>query len=213
MGSTKHRSGRWTVEEHQLFLQGIQYYGRDWRRVQDVVKSRSIAQVRTHAQKIFSREKYKARIRGRYASRLKDIEDTVWLSKKAREVLQQEKPKEKKDLPSYYDLTGARPLALHEAQVSKEKRENEIPPHVFDSIPLGSVDQQQGWEDFDAVFETRSTPDIMTQLLATPRSLHSPFTSSTPFTYQPTSPAMKTIDSPVLEVKRSNPRSIEYLLS
>lgn len=52
MGKT---SGRWTKEEHKKFVQAIRLYGKDWRRVEDYVKTRSGAQIRSHAQKYFIR--------------------------------------------------------------------------------------------------------------------------------------------------------------
>lgn len=68
MGKT---AGRWTKEEHKKFVQGkkilhifqiltslliaIRLYGKDWRRVEDYVKTRSGAQIRSHAQKYFIR--------------------------------------------------------------------------------------------------------------------------------------------------------------
>uniref|UniRef100_A0AAV1UDC9 Uncharacterized protein n=1 Tax=Peronospora matthiolae TaxID=2874970 RepID=A0AAV1UDC9_9STRA len=45
------KGGRWTSEEHAAFLEGIRLYGKDWRRVAQVVKTRSAVQTRTHAQK------------------------------------------------------------------------------------------------------------------------------------------------------------------
>ncbi|CAI5743939.1 unnamed protein product [Peronospora destructor] len=48
-GSSK--GGRWTSEEHAAFLEGIRLYGKDWRRVAQVVRTRSAVQTRTHAQK------------------------------------------------------------------------------------------------------------------------------------------------------------------
>ena len=45
--------GRWTAEEHQMFLEAINQFGREWDKVQAVVKTRSLAQVRSHAQKYF----------------------------------------------------------------------------------------------------------------------------------------------------------------
>ncbi|KAJ0394661.1 hypothetical protein P43SY_007946 [Pythium insidiosum] len=38
-------------EEHAAFLEGIRLYGKDWRRVAQVVSTRSAVQTRTHAQK------------------------------------------------------------------------------------------------------------------------------------------------------------------
>jgi SHAQKYF class myb-like DNA-binding protein len=43
--------GRWTLEEHQSFLQGYQEHGKCWKKVAAHVKTRSVVQVRTHAQK------------------------------------------------------------------------------------------------------------------------------------------------------------------
>lgn len=48
-----HNTGRWTGEEHNRFLQGLQQHGKVWKSIATVVKTRSIVQVRTHAQKYF----------------------------------------------------------------------------------------------------------------------------------------------------------------
>ncbi|RHZ32867.1 hypothetical protein DYB37_003936 [Aphanomyces astaci] len=45
------RGGRWTSEEHERFLSGFRQHGHKWKRVQMVVRSRTVTQVRTHAQK------------------------------------------------------------------------------------------------------------------------------------------------------------------
>ncbi|OQR94054.1 hypothetical protein THRCLA_08261 [Thraustotheca clavata] len=52
--STK-RGGRWLAEEHQLFLEGLRTYGKNWKKVAQVVPTRSTVQIRTHAQKFFKR--------------------------------------------------------------------------------------------------------------------------------------------------------------
>lgn len=51
------RPGRWTKEEHQRFLAGFELYGHKWRKVRDVVGTRTVTQVRTHAQKFFVKMK------------------------------------------------------------------------------------------------------------------------------------------------------------
>jgi len=48
-------SGRWTNEEHDRFLQGLDMYGKKWTKVAEVVGSRSTVQVRSHAQKYFQK--------------------------------------------------------------------------------------------------------------------------------------------------------------
>eukprot|EP00916_Digyalum_oweni_P009229 GHVL01015577.1.p1 GENE.GHVL01015577.1~~GHVL01015577.1.p1 ORF type:complete len:421 (+),score=116.60 GHVL01015577.1:1541-2803(+) len=49
------RCGRWTAEEHDRFLEAIEQFGRDWRKVQDYVGTRTSAQARSHAQKYFAK--------------------------------------------------------------------------------------------------------------------------------------------------------------
>ena len=48
-------SGRWTQEEHERFLQGLDMYGKKWTKVAEVVNSRTTVQVRSHAQKYFQK--------------------------------------------------------------------------------------------------------------------------------------------------------------
>jgi SHAQKYF class myb-like DNA-binding protein len=45
--------GRWTLEEHKQFLHGIELHGKCWKKVASCVKTRSVVQIRTHAQKYF----------------------------------------------------------------------------------------------------------------------------------------------------------------
>jgi SHAQKYF class myb-like DNA-binding protein len=48
-------AGRWTDSEHQAFLQGLATYGREWKRVAQHIPTRTSAQVRSHAQKYFTK--------------------------------------------------------------------------------------------------------------------------------------------------------------
>ena len=48
-------SGRWTEAEHQVFLQGLEAYGKNWRKICDSIPTRTLMQVRTHAQKYFKK--------------------------------------------------------------------------------------------------------------------------------------------------------------
>ena len=47
--------GRWTREEHELFLQGMAIFGKNWKQVQQLIKTRTAAQIRSHAQKYFQK--------------------------------------------------------------------------------------------------------------------------------------------------------------
>lgn len=48
-------SGRWTIEEHKKFLEALDLYGKDWKKVQLHVGTRTTTQTRSHAQKYFAK--------------------------------------------------------------------------------------------------------------------------------------------------------------
>ena len=48
-------TGRWTAEEHRLFLQGLEKHGKGWKKIASLIKSRTVVQIRTHAQKYFQK--------------------------------------------------------------------------------------------------------------------------------------------------------------
>jgi SHAQKYF class myb-like DNA-binding protein len=48
-------TGRWTKEEHEDFLEALQLHGKEWKKVAAKVKTRTVVQTRTHAQKYFQK--------------------------------------------------------------------------------------------------------------------------------------------------------------
>lgn len=48
----KFQNGRWTEKEHYLFLLAVKEFGKDWKKIEGIVKTRSSTQSRSHAQKV-----------------------------------------------------------------------------------------------------------------------------------------------------------------
>lgn len=60
MSPATQTNGRWTREEHDKFILGslcpdvgIQLYGKNWKKIEELIVTRTGAQIRSHAQKFF----------------------------------------------------------------------------------------------------------------------------------------------------------------
>ena len=78
----RHRQNRisggryWTPAEHQLFLQGLEQYGRGkWTQISELIPTRSSSQVRSHAQKHYGHTATAAIVQGTGTKRARPAED------------------------------------------------------------------------------------------------------------------------------------------
>lgn len=51
----KDKVGRWSEQEHLVFLEGLHTYGKQWKTIAGMIGTRTVVQVRTHAQKYFQK--------------------------------------------------------------------------------------------------------------------------------------------------------------
>ncbi|KAL9234595.1 hypothetical protein vseg_009450 [Gypsophila vaccaria] len=113
---TKQRE-RWTDEEHNKFLEALKLYGRAWQRIEEYIGTKTAVQIRSHAQKFFSKIEKEAVVKGVPIGQTIDLE------------IPPPRPKRKPSNP-YPRKNGT--VCTSNTQ-SRAKDEKHIPPRPKDS--------------------------------------------------------------------------------
>lgn len=67
------RVGRWSDGEHSVFLEGLELHGKQWKTIAGMIGTRSVVQVRTHAQKYFQKLERKTKSGGSPSHKRKSL--------------------------------------------------------------------------------------------------------------------------------------------
>ncbi|XP_076916422.1 protein LATE ELONGATED HYPOCOTYL-like [Bidens hawaiensis] len=70
---TKQRE-RWTEDEHNRFLEALKLYGRAWQRIEEYIGTKTVVQIRSHAQKFFTKLEKEAIAKGVPTGQALDIQ-------------------------------------------------------------------------------------------------------------------------------------------
>lgn len=183
-------TGRWTKEEHGIFLLGLEKHGKEWKEISHMIPTRSVVQIRTHAQKYFQKVA-KARAKegkldpssGEHSEIVSTASSTVSSSnntkrkRSSKKVLQRHrsmhqkgvphKKRQKKPIKKFVTTTLEDCQALSPLSIRAPGKASSVPISAsfvddFDDNIIGTPTSVAGLFDMDvAIRQLKSTPTVL----------------------------------------------------
>ena len=161
----KYNKGHWTKEEHKKFIDGLLTYGNEWKKIQNLVKTRNLTQIRSHAQKFYS--KFKKDIAENYNKDFMNLFEKTTSNNKFYEILDEENKKEyqfenKLTEQQKEKLSALISKFLNDENSLNNKNEKEIKTKIFTFVKEKkkrkfSNDQNLTENPFNIIFPTEET--------------------------------------------------------
>lgn len=108
--------GRWSCEEHKKFIEGLMKFGKNWKKVEEHIGTRSGAQIRSHAQKFFKRleREYKKKVEDLPENRMRSDSFATQFSA---DILSDEEEQKPRHLDDSSQLLCTKLTSITEAQI------------------------------------------------------------------------------------------------
>ncbi|OQR98394.1 hypothetical protein THRCLA_06726 [Thraustotheca clavata] len=109
----EYQTGRWTKKEHALFLEGLKLYGKSWKDISALVGTRTLVQIRTHAQKYLQKQNKPQFSNNKFYGQPLPINSTIdqLLEEDSSDDQAQTYPKRKRDEKENFVIKTYQPIA------------------------------------------------------------------------------------------------------
>ena len=170
--------GRWTKEEHLLFIDAIFQYGNEWKKIQDYIKTRSTIQIRSHAQKFFTKLMEKLSITNEFYKKTENVDKTFNYIKEClpkSELITNEKEKLAK---FWINLKRKRKSNKHLRKENSEYRSDSIKNHPEKIFIIEKDINNKNWsqkDNFDNIrlshFSEKNIDNSLSEIIKLKRDL------------------------------------------